>query len=243
MKKLKKIFWTVTVLLSVLLIAYLYSVFFRPTYHAPQTNIGVLGVGLLLGGFTTLLLIRAFSKNKPKDDSNDSSHTVLESIEKVFKIVSTEGYFQEIYNYEQTKKLFKIIPSTKRALVVVKAKVLIGYDMKKSKWEFDNKTQQINIVEFPQPEMLSIEPEYKYYHIEEDLFNVINREDLHKIQVEAKKQIVRAVEKSELKQIANDQMKLLLTEMLNASQWTITNPEKIKLSTDQPTNNDKTLHQ
>lgn len=74
---------------------------------------------------------------------------------KVFKIVCAEGQFHEIYNYEETKKLFKIIPSTK-ALVIVQAKVMIGYDFEKCVGK-DEQNQKIRIVSFPDPEILSVE--------------------------------------------------------------------------------------
>lgn len=68
-----------------------------------------------------------------KEDSTpkESSHTVVESMRKVFKIVFAEGHFNDLYTFEDTKKLFGFIPSTKRALVIIQAKVLVGYDFEK----------------------------------------------------------------------------------------------------------------
>ena len=159
---------------------------------------------------------------------------------KVFKIVCAEGQFQEIYNYEQTKKLLKIIPSTKKALVIVKAKVLIGYDFEKCKWEIDEESKKLKIVSFPEPEILSLEPDFKYYYFEEDLFNFINRDDLDKIQIQGKKQVEQAALQSGLKRIAAEQMRTVLTEMVAANRWSISNPEMLTLPLQTATSDQKT---
>ncbi|MEJ7676900.1 MAG: DUF4230 domain-containing protein [Segetibacter sp.] len=83
-----------------------------------------------------------------KNIVKENSHTVVESIRKVFKIVFAEGHFNELYNYEETKKIFGFIPSTKRALVIIKAKVLVGYDFEKCVWETDETKQKIKLVFF-----------------------------------------------------------------------------------------------
>ena len=58
---------------------------------------------------------------------------------KVFKIVFAEGHFNELYTFEESKKLFGFIPSKKRALVIIEAKILVGYDFEKCVWETDEK--------------------------------------------------------------------------------------------------------
>ena len=143
---------------------------------------GILLFGLVLGAVIAFLVFKLVSKSSSKATIAESSHTVVESMRKVFKIVCAEGQFHEIYNYEATKKLFKIIPSTKKALVIVQAKVLIGYDFEKCVWETDEENKKLKIISFPEPEILSMEPEYKFYYFEEDLFNFIKRDDLHEIQ-------------------------------------------------------------
>lgn len=227
-RKMKKIGWIVLIFITLIVAAYLYSVFFKPNYGG--TNIlGVLLLGLTLGGIIAFLVFKLYVTNRKEQKITESSHTVVESMRKVFKIVCAEGQFHEIYNYEETKKLFKIIPSTKKALVIVQAKVMIGYDFEKCVWEKDEQNQKIRIVSFPDPEILSVEPEYKYYHFEEDIFNLISKEDLHKIQDAGKKQVVEAAMQSDLKKIAAMQMKTMLSEVLAANRWGLENGEKIEL--------------
>lgn len=224
---IKKLGWILGIILSLFLIGYLYSVFFKPVYGGSNV-MGVLLLGLALGGLIAFLVFKLYVADRRERKITESSHTVVESMRKVFKIVCAEGQFHEIYNYEETKKLLKIIPSTKKALVIVQAKVMIGYDFEKCVWEKDEQNRKIKIVSFPEPEILSLEPEFKYYYFEEDLFNLISREDLHKIQEAGKKQVMEAALNSDLRKIAALQMQTMLTEVITANRWGIENPEKIK---------------
>lgn len=187
---------------------------------------GLLILGLVLGAVIMFLVGRAIRSGK-KEVVKDSSHTVIESIRKVFKVVFAEGQFNELYNYEETKKLFGFIPSTKRALVIIEAKVLVGYDFEKCVWEADEKTHTIKLVSFPEPEIISIEPNYKYYNFDENIFNMLGHDDLTRIQVNGKKQVELAAIKSHLPQIAADQMRTLLTEVIHSKNWQLENTEKI----------------
>mgnify|MGYP002724527027 FL=1 len=184
-------------------------------------------LGFVFGGIIVFLLFKLRQKSQPTQSV--SSHTVVESMRRVFKIVFAEGQFQEILNYKDSRKLLKFIPATKKALVIIRAKVLVGYNFEKCRWELDEESKTIKITYFPEPEILSIEPDFNYYQIEEDLFSVFNRYDLEKIQQEGKKQIENAALQSGLKQIAADQMQTVLTEVLTANQWRIENPEILTL--------------
>ncbi len=238
MKSFKTFGYIAIIALALFLVAYLYSVFLKPANYGAGNTMGMMVLGLILGGLIVFLIVKLLSK-KQTEISAESSHTVVESMRKVFKIVCAEGQFQEIYNYEQTKKLLKFIPSTKKALVIVKAKVLIGYDFEKCRWEIDDENKRLRIVSFPEPEILSLEPDFKYYYFEEDLFNFINRDDLDKIQIQGKKQVEQAALQSGLKKIAAEQMRTVLTEMVTANRWSIANPEMLTLPLQAATSADK----
>jgi len=185
------------------------------THQASSANVtSLLLIGLVLGALIMFLISRLF-RNSKKTEVKESSHTVVESMRKVFKIVFAEGQFNELYNFEETKKLLGFIPTTKRALVIIEAKVLVGYDFEKCVWEADETAQKIKLISFPEPEILSIEPDYKYYNFDEHLFNMLGREDLTRIQVNGKKQVELAAIKNHLPKIAADQMRTLLMEVVN----------------------------
>ena len=212
------------------LVGYLYSAFFRPVHDGNTGNFwGFLLTGLILGALIASLVLKLLQKTYPSGKIVENSHTVVESMRRVFKVVCAEGEFHEIYDYENTKKLFKILPLTKKALVIVTARVMVGFDFEKCEWKIDPATHRITVVSFPQPEILSLEPEFKYYYFEEDLFHLIGREDLLRIQEEGKKQVRIAALNSGLTKIAIDQMRTMLTEVLQANQWQIDNPDMIKI--------------
>ena len=154
MKNIKIIAWVIVAILGLFLTGYLYSTFFKPTYGSGNV-IGILLFGLILGAVIAFLIFKLISKSSSKTSIAESSHTGVESMRKVFKIVCAEGQFHEIYNYEATKKLLGIIPSTKKALVIVQAKVLIGYDFEKCVWETDEENKKLKIIAFPEPEIPS----------------------------------------------------------------------------------------
>ncbi len=216
--------WIAGIMVLLLFVSYLYSVFFKQT-TVPNTT-GLLIIGLFLGAVIMFLISKLSGSGKEKI-VKENSHTVVESIRKVFKIVFAEGYFNELYNYEETKKVFGFIPSTKRALVIIKAKVLVGYDFEKCVWETDETNQKIKLVFFPEPEILSIEPDYLYYNFDEGIFNLLGREDLTRIQANGKKQVEIAAIKSHLPKIAADQMRTILTEVVQSKNWQLEDTYKI----------------
>jgi len=222
-KNIKNIILLVGGILLLLLIG---NLFLSSSNRMASPNItSLLVIGLLLGAVIMFLIIRLIA---PKQNIvRESSHTVVESMRKVFKIVFAEGHFNELYNYEETKKLFGLIPSTKRALVIVEAKVLVGYDFEKCVWEMDEDNHKIKLISFPQPEILSIETDYKYYNFDENIFNLLGREDLTRIQNNGKKQVELAAKKSHLPKIAADQMRTMLTEVVQSKNWQLENADKI----------------
>jgi hypothetical protein len=131
------------------------------------------------------------------------------------------------------------IPSTKKALVIIQAKVMIGFDFQKCVWETDEATQKINLISFPEPEILSIEPDYKYYNFDEGLFNLLSREDLTRIQADGKKQVEAAAIKSDLPKMAAEQMRMMLTEVVQSKNWQIDNLYKISSGNSNPASSAK----
>lgn len=227
-KIVKRIGIIVAAILLLLVAAFLYKTFFRPTYVGNGNILGILIFGLLTGIVIAWLLFQLWSMRKAQSGIVTASHTVVEGIKRVFKIVVAEGQLNEIYNYENTKKLLKFIPSTKKALVIVRAQILIGYDIKKCVWEADEENKEVRLIDFPKPEILSVDCDFNYYYFEDDLFNVIGRKDLQQIQSLAKEQVKKAALQSGLMKIAADQMKLLLEEVTAVNQWTIKNIDLVE---------------
>ena len=222
-KNVTRIAWIAGGILFLFLVIRIFSGPQRQT-TSPAMNFMLLG--LLIGAAMMFMFWKLMAKGKPAV-VKESSHTIVESMRKVFKIVFAEGHFNELYNFEETKKLFGFIPSTKRALVIVKAKVLVGYDFEKCVWEIDEVNQKIKMMSFPEPEIISIEPDYLYYNFDEGIFNLLGREDLTQIQINGKKQVELAAIKSHLPKLAADQMRTILTEVVQSRNWQLVDSYKI----------------
>lgn len=238
----------ITSIIFLLLAAgFIYKIFFKPSYinsgNLSGNFLGILIFGLILGIIITLLTRRVINTKSKIANTVTSSHTVVESIKKVFKIVVAEGQLNEIFNYENTKKLLKFIPSTKKALVIVKAKVLVGYDINKCQWEIDEEKKVLRLISFPKPEVLSLETDFNYYYFEDDLFNFIGRNDLQEIQYLAKEQVKKTVLQSDLLKIAADQMKLLVGEVVSLNNWSIENSHLIEDYSYPPEEEEKNIEQ
>lgn len=226
-KKIKIILWIGAILLLFFLGYLLYQMTQSESVNSVMT-VTMLVLGLILGGVIAFLVSKKLTSEPGV--ITESSHTIAESMRKVFKVVAAEGHFNEIYDYEETTKLFNFIPSKKKALVIVQAKVLVGYDFEKFKWEVDEQNRKVRLLEFPAPEILSTETDYKYYNIEEQFFNLFSKDDLAKIQQNGKRQVIEAAKKSHLPEVAAEQMRTLLTELLEGKNFFLENSAKISES-------------
>ena len=230
MNKVKIVLWSVGGLMVVFLGFFLYQMTQSQNINSMMTILMLL-LGLILGGVIAFLASKKMSSEPIV--ITESSHTIAESMRKVFKVVSAEGHFNEIYNYEETTKLLNFIPSKKKALVIVQAKILVGYDFEKFQWEVDEVNRKVKLLNFPAPQILSTETDYKYYNIEEQFFNLFSKDDLAKIQQNGKKQVIEAAKKSHLPEVAAEQMRTLLTELLAGKNFFLENANKISESKNQ----------
>lgn len=223
-------FWSAGILIALFIVYFLYQMTQSESINSMMTLIMLL-LGLVLGGIIAFLVSNKISAAPVV--ITESSHTIAESMRKVFKVVSAEGHFNEIYNYEETTKIFNFIPSKKKALVIVQAKVLVGYDFEKFQWEVDEVNRKVKLLNFPAPQIISTETDYKYYNIEEQFFNLFSKDDLAKIQQNGKRQVIEAAKKSHLPEVAAEQMRTLLTELLAGKNFFLENANAISESKNQ----------
>jgi len=160
-------------------------------------------LGLILGAIIMYWLYGFFRKKKSKELTVHQSHVLLEKIKSVCKLVSVEGDFAEIYKYENTKERFlSMVSSKKKALVVIKAKAQIGYDLKKIVMHADTENKKIVLANFPKPEVLSIQPDLEFYDIKNGMFNSFSPNDLTALNKEAKQHILEKIPESGLMETA-----------------------------------------
>ena len=174
-------------------------------------------LGLLLGIIATYWVYSFFRKRKGKEITKHQSVVLLEKIKSVCKLISVEGDFAEIYTYENTKERFlSLISSKKKALIVVKAKAHIGYDLKKIKMSSNVENKMVTLTSFPQPEILSIEPDLEFYDIKNGMFNSFTPDDLSILNKEVMEHIRAKIPESGLMETARKEAleTILLVENL-----------------------------
>ncbi len=123
--------------------------------------------------------------------TDQEASVLLERIEKVTKLVTVSGYFSEVYDYKDYYgydwSIFR-----KKALIRVKANVLAGYDLDQINFEADSKDKVIIVSGLPKPEILSIDHDLDYYDLTEGTFNTFTKDDLNKLNEQAKDYVENA---------------------------------------------------
>lgn len=137
---------------------------------------------------------------------------LLERIKQVAKLVTVEGYFSEIYDYQDYYG-YDLSFFRKKALIRVKAKVSVGYDLEKMQITAKPETKTIFISGIPPAEILSIEHDLDYYDVQEGVFNSFSPEDYNKLNANAKEFIRKKALESDLIKTAAVQRNSLLETM------------------------------
>jgi len=168
-------------------------------------------LGIMIGFVISYL---AITKLNQKTETV-SSDIIIERIKSVKKIIVTEGYFSEVYSFKEASKYFyNLISFEKRALLLIKGKVQISYDLTKIEYETNAILKTIYIKNIP-PAEINISPSIKYYDLQESTFNTFAVEDYNKLNSTAIDRLKIEIEKSDLKTIAKNNLTTALEDM----QW------------------------
>lgn len=180
-------------------------------------------LGLILGAIIMYWVYTFFRRRENKERVERQSTVLLERIKSVCQLITIEGEFAEIYNYESKRDRFmSLISSRKRALIVINAKARIGYDLKKILLRSDTDSKRIVLTNFPQPEILSIEPELEFYDIKNGLFNRFTPKDLTALNKEAKDVILDKIPQSGIMETARREALeavLLIEKLVETIGW------------------------
>lgn len=159
----------------------------------------LLFIGLAVGAIVAYFIFRAFNKDRSKLKNSEQSVVLIDKIKSVCKFITVEGDFSEIYHYENLKdKYINLILGKKKAIVLVNAKAHVGFDLSKIRMDSDNDNKKIILTNFPQPELLTVETDFKYYDKREGWANPFTTSDLTDINRDAKKHIVDKIPQSGL---------------------------------------------
>lgn len=127
----------------------------------------------------------------------ESSEVLLERVKKVTQLVTVQAEMSEIYTY-QDFKYFDISMFRKKALLRVKAKVLIGYDIENFSMSMDDGSRTITLSDIGDPDILAIDHDLDYYDIDQATFNTFTNEDYNNMNSRAKKTIEEKARQSNL---------------------------------------------
>lgn len=164
-------------------------------------------IGLLVMAIIAISIYLIYSQFRSKESSVDiEATTIQKSVEKISKLMVIEGYFSEVYSYqEKTKVFFNLIPQEKKALIILNAKAQVGYDLKQIKININKSTKEVIIESIPKEE-ITISPDLKFYDIQTSTFTTFDKDDLNKVQKDARDKILEQIEKSDIKQQARQQL-------------------------------------
>lgn len=159
-------------------------------------------------------------ENRKKIEESD---VILHQVRNVQKLITVEGYFTELYTHKDYYG-FDIPLLRKKALVRVKAKASIGFDLSELHPWTDPKTKTLHLRKFPEPELLSLDHSLDYYDITQGTFNYFSTTDYNRINQNAKIFIEQKIAESELMDQARKQSILTLEtikSLVEGMGWTL----------------------
>ena len=188
-------------------------------------------IGIIAIGF----IILAFRYCGFKDDRptiTEETALIQQQIKNVGKLVVTEGHFAEVITYKDRQKYFlNMLSAEKKALVIVNAYVTVSYDLSQIEYDIDEASKTITIRNIPKEE-IKINPELKFYDVQQNGFNEFSGDDYNKINASVKASLAKKVAKSSLKTNAQNRLLSELSKILiltNTMGWTLQyNGEAVK---------------
>jgi len=186
-------------------------------------------IGLLIGIILGIIAARYFIPEKKKTITSEQSVVILEKIKQVCKLITVEGEFSEIITHRDGRNVFfKMFQFEKKAIIIVKARVLVGFDLAGIKLSADAGNRIITLESFPAPEILSIETDLEYYDIGKGIVNKFSEADLTGLNKKAKELIREKAMGSHLIKAAGKQATetlLLIQQLVESFGWKFRNSE------------------
>ena len=175
----------------------------------------LVAAAFLIGGWLTY---RFFV---PQSKTTEDATVLLEKIQAVTKLITVEGQFSEIYNYNESDG-YLLNLWDKKVLVRVRATVSAGYDLERLHLEADPVTKTVRMSALPEPQILSIDHSLDYYDISEGYFTSFTPDDYNRINQRAKDLIREKAQESTLLPAAQEQadkMLELIRFMVESAGW------------------------
>jgi len=181
---------------------------------------------LIIGAavITVALLFKYCELRKEDSGIENASGLIQQQIVNVGKLVVTEGHFSQVLTYKDQDDYFGgIVSFKKKALLVVNADVTVAFDLRQIKYDIDEDSKTITILNIPKEE-IKINPDIKFYDVEQSKLNPFSGEDYNKINASVRSNLAKKIEKSSLKSNAQNRLISELSKILiltNSMGWTL----------------------
>ncbi len=157
-----------------------------------------------------------------------SATVLLERVRPVLKLITVEGDFNELYHHKDSwtyNTMVRNLPAfQKQAILRVRARVSIGYDLNGLSVSANEETRTITLNAAPHPQILSMEHDVDYYDITEGMFNHFSPRELTLLSARAKQKVLDQVPKSDLfaeAQRQRDQVVDVIRVMAESAGWMV----------------------
>lgn len=184
------------------------------------------GLLLLLGTVLLVFFITREIYQPGAVTEQVSAAVLLERVRPVLKLTTVEGEFVELYTHKDSWDWGYSIPgfTEKRAILRVKARVSVGYDLNGMRVSTNEVTHTITLDAPPRPQILSVEHDIDYYDMSEGLFNSFGPQELTSISARAKQQVLDKVPQSGLFEEAEkqrDEVVGVVRTLAESAGWTV----------------------
>ncbi len=186
--------------------------------------VGLLAVFVLGFGLAYALL----RSSAPQEQTLQNSTVILNRIEEACKLVTVEGHFSELYDETNIRRftVYVPMPSTfsfsKKAILQVEGKVLVGYDLKNMKVTADSTRKIVLLSNIPEPEVLSIDHSITYKNLSESFFNTFTAEDYTRLNANAKAMLKSKARESDLMreaELEGNQLINIISFIVKSAGW------------------------
>lgn len=139
-----------------------------------------------------------------KENTEEQGTVLLEKIKTVSKLVTIEGYFSEVWRVKKSYDYYPDFLYGKSAILKVKGKVSVGYDLEQMEIESFPDEKMIVISNLPSPEIISVDHDLEYFSLQEGSFTSFSSKELSEFNRTAKDTLIAAAQRSSLFNAANE---------------------------------------
>src|SRR5690606_36570157 len=150
---------------------------------------------------------------------------LLDKIKQVCKLITVEGEFSEVFAHRDGKSMFfKLLQMEKQALLIVEAKVLIGFNLTKNNIEMQHEKKRQGATHYPDQEVVSMDTDLEFYDVQKGIIHKFSELDFTNINAKSKEFMREKIEQSYLFDIARNQAAdtvAIIRQLIDSVGWAL----------------------